>query len=179
MHKSYYLRIPSLAGLLMFCSLCLTPRLALGERTVISLDGQWEIGEGGMDAAPAQFEHRVPVPGLVDEARPAFAEVGQPSPRREAFWYRRTFQVKGRRARRRGAQASQGGLRRARLPQRRSPGGAHAELHAGLFRRAAGLAGKRGRERTGRARRGFARGAAADCVVGLRRGEEPLYPGAV
>jgi len=35
------------------------------------------------------------VPGLVDEARPPFAEVGVKSPRREAFWYRRTFQVKG------------------------------------------------------------------------------------
>ena len=56
---------------------------------------EWEIAEGSMDAAPAQFEHRVPVPGLVDEARPAFAEVGQKSPRREAFWYRRTFRVKG------------------------------------------------------------------------------------
>ncbi len=31
----------------------------------------------------------------VDEARPAFAEVGQKSPRRETFWYRRTFRVKG------------------------------------------------------------------------------------
>ncbi len=48
-----------------------------------------------MDAVPAQFEHRVPVPGLVDEARPPFAEVGHKSPRREAFWYRRTFRVKG------------------------------------------------------------------------------------
>ena len=48
-----------------------------------------------MGSAPTQFEHRVPVPGLADEARPAFSEVGQKSPRREAFWYRRTFRVKG------------------------------------------------------------------------------------
>lgn len=48
-----------------------------------------------MRSAPTQFERRVPVPGLVDEARPPFAEVGQQSPRREAFWYRRTFRVKG------------------------------------------------------------------------------------
>ena len=48
-----------------------------------------------MASAPAQFGHRVPVPGLVDEARPAFAEVGVKSASREAFWYRRTFQVKG------------------------------------------------------------------------------------
>jgi hypothetical protein len=64
-------------------------------RTVVSLDGQWEIEEGSMRSAPTQFERRVPVPGLVDEARPPFAEVGQQSPRREAFWYRRTFRVKG------------------------------------------------------------------------------------
>ena len=48
-----------------------------------------------MSSAPAQFEHRVPVPGLVDEARPPFEEVGVKSPRREAFWYRHTFRVKG------------------------------------------------------------------------------------
>jgi hypothetical protein len=48
-----------------------------------------------MDAVPARFEHHVPVPGLVDEARPSFAEVGLTSPRREAFWYRRTFRVTG------------------------------------------------------------------------------------
>jgi len=68
---------------------------ALAERTVFSLDGRWEIAEGGMITAPAQFQHRVSVPGLVDEARPPFAEVGQLSARRAAFWYRRTFQVKG------------------------------------------------------------------------------------
>ena len=68
---------------------------AFGNRTVRSLDGQWEIAEGSMSAAPALFDHRVPVPGLVDGARPPFAEVGQKSPRREAFWYRRTFKVKG------------------------------------------------------------------------------------
>ncbi|MCX6917056.1 MAG: hypothetical protein NT167_29135, partial [Verrucomicrobia bacterium] len=48
-----------------------------------------------MEAAPTRFEHGVPVPGLLDEARPAFAEVGLKSARREAFWYRRTFRVKG------------------------------------------------------------------------------------
>jgi len=95
MCHSYRLKTPSLAWLLLLCSLCLTPMLALGERTVVPLDGKWEIGEGGMTAAPAQYGHRVPVPGLVDEARPPFAEVGQPSPRREAFWFRRKFQVKG------------------------------------------------------------------------------------
>ena len=41
------------------------------------------------------FERKVPVPGLVDLAKPAFIEVGKPSTLREAFWYRRTFVLKG------------------------------------------------------------------------------------
>ena len=85
------LRLPCPAGLVVCFSLCagLTP--AFGNRTVISLDGQWEIAEGSMAVAPARFESRVPVPGLVDEARPPFSEVGQKNSQREAFWYRRTF----------------------------------------------------------------------------------------
>ena len=64
-------------------------------RRVIPLDGDWEIGEGQMDAAPGRFGRTVPVPGLVDMARPAFTEVGVESRLREAFWYRRTFRVEG------------------------------------------------------------------------------------
>jgi len=94
MNDLHRLSVPSLAGLLICGSLCLSPGLVLAERTVVSLDGQWEVAEGSMGVVPAQFEHRVPVPGLVDEARPPFAEVGQPSSRREAFWYRRKFHVK-------------------------------------------------------------------------------------
>jgi hypothetical protein len=60
-------------------------------RLVIELNGTWEIAEGGMDSAPSVFEHKVPVPGLVDMAEPAFEEVGKKSPKRQAFWYRRTF----------------------------------------------------------------------------------------
>jgi beta-galactosidase/beta-glucuronidase len=48
-----------------------------------------------MASVPGRFESRLPVPGLVDEARPPFSEVGQKSPQREAFWYHRTFKVKG------------------------------------------------------------------------------------
>jgi hypothetical protein len=66
-----------------------------GPRRVISLDGIWEIAEGSMDSIPKTFEHRVPVPGLVDMAEPAFDEVGKKSDKREAFWYRRSFTVKG------------------------------------------------------------------------------------
>jgi len=64
-------------------------------RQVINLDGIWEIAEGAMDSIPRQFMHSAPVPGLVDMATPAFAEVGRKCERREAFWYRRTFKVEG------------------------------------------------------------------------------------
>ena len=61
----------------------------------MSLDGTWQIAEGGMDSTPASFAHTVPVPGLVDMARPAFEEVGKKSEKRQAFWYRRTFTLEG------------------------------------------------------------------------------------
>ncbi len=62
-------------------------------RLVIDLNGTWEIAEGGMDSVPGSFERKVPVPGLVDMAEPAFEDVGKKSPRRQAFWYRRIFTV--------------------------------------------------------------------------------------
>ncbi len=58
-----------------------------------------------MDRAPEQFERKAPVPGLVSLAVPAFVEPGpkvghrrqveQKDPRRDAFWYRRTFRLEG------------------------------------------------------------------------------------
>ncbi len=95
MKKINGLRIPCPAGLLICWSLCAGLTNAFGDRAAISLDGPWQIAEGTMNVAPPQFDHSVPVPGLVDEARPPFAEVGQKSAKREAFWYRRVFQVKG------------------------------------------------------------------------------------
>ncbi len=64
-------------------------------RKVLRLDGKWQIAEGGMEECPPTFDRVVPVPGLVDLATPAFEQVGLNSPRREAFWYRRTFRVTG------------------------------------------------------------------------------------
>ncbi|MCX7888014.1 MAG: hypothetical protein N3B01_12280, partial [Verrucomicrobiae bacterium] len=77
-------------------------------RQVIRLDGRWQIAEGTLNAVPAKFDHTVPVPGLVDMATPAFKSPGSTvpeherrqwkrpaDPRREAFWYRRTFTIKG------------------------------------------------------------------------------------
>jgi len=66
-----------------------------GARRLISLDGTWQIAQGGMDSVPNSFEHTVPVPGLVDMAKPPFAEVGRKSEKRQAFWYRCTFNVEG------------------------------------------------------------------------------------
>ena len=72
-------------------------------RKVISLNGTWQIAEGGMDKIPPKFDRGVDVPGLVDMAKPAFTEPGpkvadrssfsQKDPRRDAFWYRRTFKL--------------------------------------------------------------------------------------
>lgn len=64
-------------------------------RRVIQLDGTWQVAEGTMDSMPDRFDHRVQVPGLIDMARPAFEEVGVKSEKRQAFWYRRTFTLKG------------------------------------------------------------------------------------
>jgi beta-galactosidase len=75
------------------------------QRKVISLDGMWQIAEGQLERVPDRFEHTVSVPGLVSLAQPPFIEPGpevkdrnsvaQKDPRREAFWYRRTFKVSG------------------------------------------------------------------------------------
>jgi hypothetical protein len=67
----------------------------LAPRRVVSLDGMWQVEQGGMDHRPESFLHSVAVPGLVDMAQPAFREVGKKSPLREAFWYRRTFTIAG------------------------------------------------------------------------------------
>ena len=72
-----------------------TPRGVTTSRQVIDLNGTWQVAEGAMDSMPQQFEHTVPVPGLIDMAKPAFAEVGKKSDKRQAFWYRRTFTVEG------------------------------------------------------------------------------------
>ncbi|HRZ37842.1 MAG TPA: discoidin domain-containing protein [Candidatus Paceibacterota bacterium] len=74
-------------------------------RRVLPLDGVWQIAEGSMDVVPTDYSRTVSVPGLVDMATPAFVEPGpkvadrqaipQKDPRRDAYWYRRTFTVEG------------------------------------------------------------------------------------
>ena len=72
-------------------------------RHTLSLDGQWQIAEGSLDREPVSFNRTVPVPGLVSLAQPAFTDPGagvkdrhdveQKDPRRDAYWYRRTFRL--------------------------------------------------------------------------------------
>jgi len=65
------------------------PAIGQGElRKVISLDGEWGLEPGGMSAAPAQFTHKVPVPGLKDLAIPGVGDA-------QAFWYHKKFTVNG------------------------------------------------------------------------------------
>jgi len=63
-----------------------TPHGVTTSRRVVDLDGTWQVAQGEMDVVPQQFSHTVPVPGLVDMAEPAFAEVGKKSERREALF---------------------------------------------------------------------------------------------
>jgi len=93
--------LPALALIVLLYG-CATPlaepestEKTTGPRLEQSLDGQWQIAEGTMEAPPETFERTIPVPGLVDMAEPAFEEVGTQSERRQAFWYRRTFTVAG------------------------------------------------------------------------------------
>ncbi len=64
-------------------------------RSVINLDGTWQVEQGDMASRPQTFTHTVPVPGLLDMARPAFEEIGKKSALRRAFWYRRSFRLDG------------------------------------------------------------------------------------
>ncbi len=65
-----------------------------GRVQTISLNGDWRVAQGGAgDIPPADFDRTVPVPGFVDLAEPPFLDVGIPSERRDAFWYRRDFSI--------------------------------------------------------------------------------------
>ncbi len=93
---------------MLFAGTALSVAAAPSPRQVISLDGRWQIAEGASDAVPAKFAHAVAVPGLADMATPPFESPGSSvslaerkerkrpvDPRREAFWYRRTFRLDG------------------------------------------------------------------------------------
>ena len=82
------------AGLVVWVCLALGLGQAWAARSVLSLDGAWDIAEGSMSAVPANSIIACRCRGWW--MRPTgFTEVGQKSALREVFWYRRTFQVKG------------------------------------------------------------------------------------
>lgn len=58
-------------------------------RTVVNMDGVWQIGQSTTSTPPVEFSQTCPVPGLVDMASPAFTETGKKNDRREYFWYRK------------------------------------------------------------------------------------------
>jgi len=111
--------------LLLAAILLQAPALRSADRNDLSLDGTWQVGETReATAAPAQFAHRAPVPGLVNLARPEFPDVDRfdskevnanrvrkgvlpesarvsgagVSPQdRNYFWFRRTFRAPAKR----------------------------------------------------------------------------------
>lgn len=102
MHHNSHQRL--VVQMLLWTIVC-APQASTAQRRVICLDGTWEVAEGSLAERPLRFDHTVPVPGLLDMANPPFEQPGStvaqadrsnPSlrpadPRREAFWYRRTF----------------------------------------------------------------------------------------
>ncbi|HUU10154.1 MAG TPA: discoidin domain-containing protein [Phycisphaerae bacterium] len=86
-----------LGGMLALCSVAAACAATGPLRQTVSLDGEWDVAEGAMDAVPATFAHKCPVPGLADMAQPPFEGVGpkDADDRRAAFWYRRTFTLTG------------------------------------------------------------------------------------
>lgn len=93
---------------LFVCMLSFTQIICAQEitkRNTISLDGIWEIAEGKMNTVPGKFEHKIQVPGLVNLAVTSFRDAGpkvkdrtsfdQFDSLREAFWYKRIFDIKG------------------------------------------------------------------------------------
>ncbi len=87
----------------VFSMIALSVSAQSAKRSVISLDGTWQIAEGNMQDVPVDFSRSVPVPGLVSLAEPAFRDaapkvkdrnsIAQSDPLRKAFWYRRAFNI--------------------------------------------------------------------------------------
>ena len=71
----------------------------------VSLNGLWEVAQGGESPAPQRFDRRVPGPGYLDQAQPPYLAVGYCDSLREQldvreepcgwFWYRTTFSMDG------------------------------------------------------------------------------------
>ena len=98
--------------LLLLCIITMVDcKETIGERNTISLNGIWQITDGGKDSIPVRFDHTITVPGLVTLAHPAFMNPAPVVPSRveinkrlelfyhqkdslrETYWYRRTFNI--------------------------------------------------------------------------------------
>src|SRR5450759_2909975 len=97
--------------LLLSTILLVECRQGADKRNTISLNGIWQIAEGGKDVIPTKFDRTIYVPGLVTLAQPAFINAASRVPDRatidknlelfyhqqdslrEAYWYRRTFKI--------------------------------------------------------------------------------------
>ncbi|TAG31950.1 MAG: hypothetical protein EAZ35_02555 [Sphingobacteriia bacterium] len=61
----------------------------------ISLNGKWEIAEGGLNTQPTKYFNTISVPGIVNNKETNFKNIGSASNLREAFWYRKKFSIQG------------------------------------------------------------------------------------
>lgn len=55
----------------------LPARAQLSPREIVSLNGQWQVGDSVGATSPSEYGHVAPVPGLAHSAVPAFADVDQ------------------------------------------------------------------------------------------------------
>lgn len=122
---SGHLPVTLLLPLLIGTAVGMSPNSAVAERVVVPLNGTWKVEEGtAADAPPASYSRTVAVPGLTNQARPAFADVdhyetheyvwtmkrynvlpateqceglGRTRQKRNYFWYARTFTAPARR----------------------------------------------------------------------------------
>lgn len=101
--KTIKYKLISVVFIIGIMSFKLTDAQNNSKRNTISLNGVWQVAEGTNDTVPENFNHTVPVPGLVSLATPQFVNAGpkvndrnrmaQSDPLRAAFWYRRTFTI--------------------------------------------------------------------------------------
>ncbi|RZK60030.1 MAG: hypothetical protein EOO91_03000 [Pedobacter sp.] len=65
---------------------------AKAQRKVISLNGTWQVEETTeTNLIPQRFTHTIPVPSLIDMAKPRFKEVKKGADSNRYFWYRKSF----------------------------------------------------------------------------------------
>lgn len=63
------------------------------KRSIISLNGEWEVAETIDTVFPQSYSSRAVVPGLLDMAHPPFDSIGRECTQRKYFWYRKNFDI--------------------------------------------------------------------------------------